>query len=291
MPNQYHILQFSDSHGVPTYACCLTVTSIIRLSPTNSQHKRIVSNLTPLQKRVRARQVIIRFFRYAHTVTLARQKVIVNKDGVVVGYIRPRSLSAHSAPSISKSSPNSPLSFRKLKNSVIHRLGGRASVTRGSEEGDRSLPRSGSCDEVQGGNTSNGTLTNDLGSQSENRALYDNSKEVLEMSPQTGFARAISFSRDARDDDSEAMSETSDDDSAVWDSHSTPPSGSPMIQPGRRSSPISKKKPKMKRPRKRTQSRDEEKDVSHYLVSQRAYVLLSAKPLHTFLFRVRHHTR
>jgi hypothetical protein len=246
-PHQYHILQFSDSQGIPTYACCLTVTSVLRLNPSNSQHKSVIVNLSPLLTRARARDVIVRFLRYARSVTLAKQQVVVNKDGVVVGYIRPRSLSSSN---ISPPSSSPSMTFRKFKNSVIHRLGGRTSAENATEGGSRKLSKSFDYDDK----------TSRVG------LVADNS--LLEMSPKTGFARAISLSRDARHDDSEAMSETSDDDASPAQS------------------PISRKKPKMKKVRK-SKSINDDKEPFQYLVTQRAYVFLSAKPLHTFLFRVR----
>ena len=276
-PAQQHILQFSDARGVPTFACCLTVTSVHRLHPSNAHHASVMTHLAPLLSRAHARHILIRFFRFVLRVSQDRREVVLNRYGVVVGYIRPRSLSAPLQPTSPRRSPvKSPLSFRKFTNSFFDRLGG------GTNDGNGIVRRS-SLD------NNNNTSSNSTHNVDDGITISEGKMEIdcddiearrMELSPQSGFARSISISRDRRRDDSEDFSETSDDDSAVTDRSQSPPSSPNKLK----LSPSSKKRGK--RMKSKLKYAEEDDSHSHYLISQRAYVLLSAKPLHTFLFRV-----
>lgn len=87
-PNQYHILQFSDECGTPTFACCLTVSEKVRL--TNAA---AISHFEKLQQRIQSMRVIVRFFRFVRQFTAKYSRsAILNKNGNIVGYVTtPRS--------------------------------------------------------------------------------------------------------------------------------------------------------------------------------------------------------
>lgn len=281
-PAQYHILQFSDAEGVPTFACCLTVTSVLRLRRSNAHHATVLSNLAPVLSRTQAREVLLKFFRHVLQVAQEQRRVVLNKDGLVVGYLRPRSLSAPMQPISPPASPaKSPLSFRKFTNSLFNRR--RSSLNNDSSHNNTSSINNKS---MNVDNTDKHVAISV--SQSEHGITStDLEARRVELSPKTGFARSISLSRDARQDDSEEVSETSDDDSfaATAVGARPDPSVSPYPSPNQRSgnhSPCAKKRGKIRRKKSKSSADDD----SYYLISQRAYVLLSAKPVHTFLFRV-----
>ena len=267
-PTQYHILQFSDSLGTPSFACCLTVTRAIRLSLKNMNHKRVISRLQPILTRAYARQIIIRFFRRVVRVALGMRQVVVNKDGVVVGYIRNRSMSPSPLPGspVKSPTPKSPLSFNKIKSSLTDRFGkGNIESIENRRRNSLNLGQSGPTDIALSKGAAKSSSTSDLpGNFGMTRSTPTQDMDLI---------------------DSEDVSETSDDDYSVVTedaSHDRRPCPSPKQS----RSKAKGASPQVAKPKKRISAKSTEENC-YYLISQRAYLLLSAKPLHTFLFKVR----
>ena len=84
--DKYNVFQFSDSFGTPTYACCLVVTEAFPLHV--KRHAKTIKGLSYMEYVERCVSIIKRFLRYAISNDIViRRQVITNNEGKVVGYI------------------------------------------------------------------------------------------------------------------------------------------------------------------------------------------------------------
>lgn len=96
--DKYHILQFSDKNGIPSFGCCLTVMEVIALDA--KKHKQTICDLQEIFMMRIAVEIIARFFRNivipkssAASVlntdnnSIVNRRVVLNKEGIVVGYL------------------------------------------------------------------------------------------------------------------------------------------------------------------------------------------------------------
>jgi hypothetical protein len=84
--DQYNVFQFSDSFGTLTYACCLIVSETVPLDPAKSA--KTIKALKYLEVLERHGNIILRFMKRAHHKSRSyERKVVTNNQGDVVGYM------------------------------------------------------------------------------------------------------------------------------------------------------------------------------------------------------------
>jgi hypothetical protein len=79
-PDQYHILQFSDKHGTPSYACCLTVTEYFVIDTT--KHINLFNNMLEIETLKVACNIIKCFYRCKVKPVINQRKQQLIKDSM-----------------------------------------------------------------------------------------------------------------------------------------------------------------------------------------------------------------
>jgi hypothetical protein len=293
--DQYNVLQFSDAFGTPTYACCLVVTEAI---PVHVQkNAKTIKGLAYMEYIERCVSIIKRFLRHAiNNDIVIRRQVITNKEGKVVGYITQavnladvgKGVVDHQAQMrlLEKAKKSGKLgsSLSKLKDNIKNR------VAKNQHEGlDSSLTAS---------SDKKAWMNNKLHSKSKQKA-----KEVVGGV----FDDVNEEEEDDSDDDASSKAKTSGKPataanganpavkSSILSQVKLPsrPSTSSASAPAPVAGGKTPSKPMTKpstisgggneQPKKKKGFQPSE---WKYVVTQRAYCILSAKPMHSFLFQV-----
>mmetsp|Transcript_4920 Transcript_4920/g.7501 ORF Transcript_4920/g.7501 Transcript_4920/m.7501 type:complete len:953 (-) Transcript_4920:33-2891(-) len=244
--DQYTVLQFSDSFGTPTYACCLVVTDAVPLH--NKRHAKTIAALAYLERLERCAYVVKRFMRYAVRKSHAMyRREITNKAGMVVGYVSVKPVpsgttstedsSSHGRQGAMEHTKSAKIgaSLSKLKNTVKSRL----------NKGTHHSPRNAT-----------GCSTPERPRSGSDRPPW------LTSSSQKASQKALECLGDVFDN--------LNDDSGNESDTSLPNSNSASHA---RATPV--------KPQKRHR-----KPAVQYVVTQRAYCILSAQPMHSALFQI-----
>jgi hypothetical protein len=256
--DQYNVFQFSDSFGTLTYACCLIVTETIPLDPSKSA--KTIKALKYLEVLERHGNIIVRFMKRAHQKAQNyHRKVVTNNQGEVVGYMMVKKTAGMTARhSVTGSSVTaatvqpSPLKARFLQRAPLNKT---ASETASSTRGHNTHAFSKSSSAVV-----------DLSSSSSSSSSVPPSPHKLN---ELLGSKISKFKEDVKNRMKKGVSEA-------------PPRNGGAELPAEA---ILNQRPKQTNGQHHKRA-GSVKAEWQYVVTQRAYCILSAQPQHALLFQV-----
>lgn len=308
--DQYNVLQFSDSFGTPTYACCLVVTEAIPVHV--KKNAKTIKGLCYMEYIERCVSIIKRFLRHAlHNDIVIRRQVITNKEGKVVGYITQAVNLADVGKDVVDHQARMRLmekekkrgkfgsSISKIKDNVKTRL---AKNQEGLDTSHTSIGASSDkkawmnnklhhkskvkAKEVVGG-VFDDVNDDDNESEEENTSVSakTNGKASTLANGAKAFGQSVAGFGGSIVSQVKLPSRASSSSAAPQAVHGVKIPAKPMTKPSTISGGGAES----------TKKKGYQPSEWKYVVTQRAYCILSAKPMHAFLFQVfkinRHHAK